>query len=154
MLRSFMDEDTADVVFEVEGQTDSTSTEDALSEHSMKFYAHKVVLQFCAEGSTLASLCAEYDKLTPVPISDIDPQVFRQMLYYVYGGTISAAEWKVHSKDLIDAADRYGVVNLKIEAEAWYVKHLKITVENVIDSLAFADEKNCFLLKEVATDFI
>ncbi|KAL7524181.1 hypothetical protein ACHAXR_000468 [Thalassiosira sp. AJA248-18] len=76
------------------------------------------------------------------------------MLYFIYGGNITAAVWKAYSKDLIDAADRYGLKNLKIEAEAWHVKHLKITVDNVIDTLAFADRKNCFLLKETATDFI
>ena len=44
--------------------------------------------------------------------------------------------------------------NLKIEAEAWYVKHLKITKDNVVDTLVYADEKNYFLLKEVATNFV
>ncbi|KAL7536001.1 hypothetical protein ACHAXR_006854 [Thalassiosira sp. AJA248-18] len=153
MLQSFMDEDTADVVFEVTGQVGGAEDEPP----SVKFHAHKFVLQFRAKkSSTLASLCEECDKSTPVPIRDIDPQVFRQMLYYVYGGNIAAAGWKAHSKDLIEAADRYGVKNLKIEAEAWYVKHLKlkITVDNVVDTLAFSDEKNCFLLKEAATDFI
>ncbi|KAL7532102.1 hypothetical protein ACHAXR_004437 [Thalassiosira sp. AJA248-18] len=150
MLQSFMDEDTADVVFEVKGQVGGAEDESL----SVIFHAHQLVLQFRAKGSTLASLCEEYDKSTPVPIGDIDPQVFRKMLYYLYGGNIAAAEWKARSKDLIDAADRYGVKNLKIEAEAWYVKHLKITVENVVDTVAFADEKNCFLLKEAATSFI
>ncbi|KAL7526650.1 hypothetical protein ACHAXR_001579 [Thalassiosira sp. AJA248-18] len=150
MLMMFMDEDTADVLFEVKGQVGGAQASSPI----VAFHAHNVVLQAGAKGSTLASLCAEYHKSTPVSIVGIDPQVFRQMLYYFYGGTIAAAEWKAHSKDLIDAADRYGVKNLKIEAEAWYVKHLKITVDNVIDTLALADEKNCFLLKEVATKFI
>ncbi|KAL7525513.1 hypothetical protein ACHAXR_002017, partial [Thalassiosira sp. AJA248-18] len=150
MLQSFMDEDTADVLFEVKDKVGGV--DDELP--SVKFHVHKLVLQFCAKGSHLASLCEEYDKSTPVPIMGIDPYVFRQMLYYIYGGNITAAEWKNRSKDLIDAADRYGVKNLKIEAEAWYVNHLKITVENVIVTLAYADEKNCFLLKEAATNFI
>jgi len=89
-----------------------------------------------------------------VPIPDIDPQVFRQMLWYIYGGKIRAAEWKVRAKDFIDAADRYGLKNLKIEAEAWYVKHLEITKDNVVNTLVYAEEKNCFLLKEVATNFV
>ena len=47
-----------------------------------------------------------------------------------------------------------GVKHLKIEAEAWYVKHLKITVDNVVDTLVYADTKNCFLLKEAGMNFV
>lgn len=43
---------------------------------------------------------------------------------------------------------------LKVEAEAWYVKQTKITLENVIAELRYAEDKNCFLLKEVAMKFI
>ncbi|KAL7528711.1 hypothetical protein ACHAWF_002673 [Thalassiosira exigua] len=146
MMDSFMDEDTADVVFEVKGSHKSD-----LVAH---FHAHKVVLQFCAKGSTLASLCEDYNKSSPVPIIGIDPQIFRHMLYYVYGGKIEAAKWKDCSKDLIGAADKFGLSNLKVEAEAWYVKHLDLTVDTVIDNLVYADAKNCFLLKEEAMDFI
>jgi len=34
------------------------------------------------------------------------------------------------------------------------LKHLSISVENVIDVLVYADQKNCFLLKEAATNFV
>ncbi|KAL7538742.1 hypothetical protein ACHAWF_006197 [Thalassiosira exigua] len=138
MTAAYMDKDTADVVFAV---------------GSHLFYAHKVVLQCCAKGSTLASLCEVCDKSSPVHLVDIDPRVFHNIMYYVYGGIIKASDWKDRSKDLIDAADKFGLTNLKIEAEAWYVKHLDLMVDNVIDNLVYADMKNCFLLKEVAMDF-
>ena len=51
------------------------------------------------------------------------------------------------AKELIEAADKYGVTNLKLEAEARYVDSLSITMENVMEHLAFADSKNCALLK-------
>lgn len=149
MLKAFMDEDSADIMFEVPSQ-EKSSTVSAIS----VFPAHKLILQFCAAGSTLAALCEDYDDSTPVPLLDIRPNLFRQMLYYIYGGAISSAEWKQSAKDFIDAADRYGVRNLKIEAEAWYVKHLKLTAENAVEALLYGDQKNCFLLKEVAMDFI
>ncbi|KAL7546514.1 hypothetical protein ACHAWF_009837 [Thalassiosira exigua] len=57
-----------------------------------------------------------------------------------------------HSKEIIDAADKY--VNLKLQAEAWYVKATKITLENVMELLQYADAKNCALLKEAAMDFV
>ena len=121
ILRSFMDENTADVVFE-KGESEGGKQDES---------PKNVLFQFCAEGSILASLCEDYDKSTPVLIVDISPQVFRQiqMLFYVYGGNIAASVWKDHSKNLIDAADKYGLKNFKIEAEAWYVKPIKITVD-------------------------
>ena len=34
------------------------------------------------------------------------------------------------------------------------MKHHKVAVDNVIDALLFAEEKNCFLLKEAARDIL
>ena len=151
ILQLFQDKDTSDVVFEVKEEEAEAG---AQLPTSTLFHAHKLILCSCAKGSTLTSLCEESDKSTPVPIVNVDPQVFHLMLYHIYGGKIRAAEWKERAKDFIDAADRYGVKTLKIEAEAWYVKHLEISVDNVIDALVYAEEKNCFLLKEVATNFV
>jgi uncharacterized small protein (DUF1192 family) len=75
-------------------------------------------------------------------------------LRYVYGGDISAGKWKDHAKDLLEASDKYGLTNLKIEAEAWYVKLLKFSVGDVVETVAYAEKMNCFLLKEAAIDFI
>ena len=65
-------------------------------------------------------------------------------MQYIYGGKIGASEWKENSKDFINAADLYGVKDFKIESEAWYVKFLKITVDNVVEELVYADKKNLF----------
>ena len=118
------------------------------------FHAHKFVLKTCAKGSILASLCDDCDDETPVPITDVAPKVFRLMLRYVYGGDILADKWKDHAKDLLEASDKYGLTNLKIEAEAWYVKLLKFSVGDVVETVAYAEKMNCFLLKEAAIDFI
>ena len=61
---------------------------------------------------------------------------------------------KSHAKELIDAANFYGVVSLKLEAEATYVQSTTITMDNVVDCLLYADAKNCALLKEAAMDFL
>jgi len=118
------------------------------------FSAHKLVLKTCAKGSILASLCDDCDDETPVPITDVAPKVFRLLLRYVYGGDISAGEWKDYAKDLLEAADKYGLPNLKIEAEAWYVTLLKFSAGDAVETVAYADKMNCFLLKEAAIDFI
>lgn len=146
MLRAFMDKKSADVIFEV-GCNESSST-------SVQFPAHRLVLQFCAKDSTLASLCEDSDGSTPVQITNIDAIVFHHLLYYIYGGKIDRDVWKEHSRELIDAADWIGLNDLKIEAEAWYVEHHKITLENAVGELLYADEKNCFLLRERASSFL
>lgn len=76
------------------------------------------------------------------------------MLYYVYGGEISDEEFLGNERELINAADKYGVTNLKLEAEGWYVNNTDITIDNVIDTLLYAHAMNCALLKESVMDFI
>ena len=61
---------------------------------------------------------------------------------------------KENSKKIIDACDKYGVVHLKLEAEACYVNSTTISVDNMIDNLLYADSKNCALLKEAVIDFV
>jgi hypothetical protein len=139
MLKLFLDEDTADMSFQVQAQV---------------FYAHKLVLKVCAKGSILTTLCDNCDESSPAPISGVDPRVFRHMLCHVYGGYISASEWKDCSKDMIEAADKYGLPNLKIEAEGWYVKHLNLAASDAVEALTYATDMNCFLLKEAAINFI
>jgi hypothetical protein len=57
-------------------------------------------------------------------------------------------------KDIINAADKYSIVNLKLEAEAVYLNSTIFTVDNAMDNLLYADAKNCALLKETVLDFL
>ncbi|KAL3767236.1 hypothetical protein ACHAW5_005247 [Stephanodiscus triporus] len=62
---------------------------------------------------------------------------------------------KLHARGIIDAADKYGVVDLKLAAEACLVKTTTaFSIENLLDLLLYADSMNCALLKEAATDFM
>merc|ERR1711957_447011 len=70
------------------------------------------------------------------------------------GGKIPDEELMEIAEDLIDASDKYGVVSLKLAAEACYVESTTLTVDNVLDNLLYADSKNCALLKEAVMDFI
>ena len=63
-------------------------------------------------------------------------------------------EMKIHAKDIINAAEKYSIVNRKQEAEAAYVKSTEITIETAIDILLYADSMNCAFLKEVVMDFL
>ena len=43
-------------------------------------------------------------------------------MFHLYGGKVGDADMKSHAKEIIDAADKYGVVDLKLEAEASLVR--------------------------------
>ncbi len=148
----FMDEEFADIFFEVGGQQ-SKSHAMKISKKTVMFPAHRFILRKCS--STLAELCVSaVDKSTPIPICDVTPDVFRHLLLHVYGGEIAADNMKSHAKDIIDGADRFGVIDLKLAAEACLVNSTAFSVENLLDLLLYAHSKNCALLKEAAMDFI
>ena len=75
-------------------------------------------------------------------------------MYYIYGGKIPDDEMKSRAKEIINAANRYGVATLKLEAEACLVEGTTFCLENVMQHLIYADSMNCALLKEVAMDYI
>ena len=70
------------------------------------------------------------------------------------GGKLSEDELKNNAKDIMNACDKYGVVHLKLEAEACYVKSTEVTMDNMMDNLLYADCKNLALLKEAVMDYI
>ena len=153
ILSKFMDEESADVVFEVCGKSEEEGNAGKRVKTSTTLYAHRLILQ---DGATsLAEMCKLGEKSNnTIPITDVSPEIFHHMLYYLYGGKISDKELKSNAKKIIDATDRYGVVNLKLEAEAAFVTSETFTFENAIDNLLYADARNCALLKEAVMDFI
>ena len=56
-------------------------------------------------------------------------------------------------KEIIDAANKYGISGLKLAVETVLVESLVITKGNVADWLIFADAKICPLLKEQAVAY-
>ena len=116
------------------------------------FYAHRFILEDCAPA--LVASCTSGKDLTTIPITNVKPEIFHHLLYYVYGGKVDDTDLKANAKDIVDACDIYEVVNLKLEAEAILVASTTITIDNVIELLLYANEKNCALLKETVNDFL
>ncbi|EJK64479.1 hypothetical protein THAOC_14781, partial [Thalassiosira oceanica] len=76
------------------------------------------------------------------------------MLYFCYGGTVCEEELAANAKAIIEAADRFGIVNLKLQAEAVLVEQTEITVDNMLDNLLYANSKNLALFQEMIMDFV
>ena len=152
----FMDEESADVLIEVGeggGQKVRRNANKNAKTNTVAFHAHRVILRKCS--TILADLCESAgDQTAPIQISDVSPEIFRHLLKYMYGGEVVDVMFHSHAKEIIDAADKYGVVNLKLEAEVRFVEATTFTMDNVMDHLLYAESKNCALLKEAAMDFI
>ena len=158
ILKSFNDEESADVVFKVRigSEEGEKSRKKSLKTTTTNFFAHRLLLRVGAP--LLAELCKPSEgggeETTSVSITDVKPDIFRHMLYYLYGGKLTNEELEDNAKEIIDACDKYGIVHLKLEAEACYVKSTAIGIDNMIDNLLYADSKNCALLKEAVMDYI
>ena len=106
ILKGFNSEEKSDVKFEVDGETKSTANRrKRLKTSSTIFHASHWILDLNAPA--LADMCRPGDEAV-VPINGVDPDVFKMVLYFCYGGTIEEEELAANAKPIIDAADRFG----------------------------------------------
>ena len=132
----------ADVVFDVGGQT---------------FAAHRCVLAarspvFSAE---LFGVMKESDTGVVVRIDDMEAQVFKALLYFIYTDLFpntAEQDEDVLSQHLLVAADRYNLERLKLLCEQKLCEY--IDVGTVATILALAEQHHCHGLKKVCFDFL
>ena len=150
-LKEFGNEETADVKFEVGGTVESAKGRRKRAKTSRTtFHVHHIFLRMNAPA--LADMCKPGDD-SPTTIN-VEPEIFKHLLYYCYGGKITEEDLQTNAKNIIEAADRFGVINLKLEAEACYADTLELTLDNIIEVVTYADSKNLALLKEHCMDFL
>ena len=156
----FNEKESADVMFEVGGSAVATSNE---KEHPTKkqmssrtFYAHRCILMKAAPQ--LAELCsASPDDKSPflVPLHNVPAHAFEALLRYIYGyKVLHVGKDIVRIKEILETADRFYVVNLKLKAEALLISALSLEIDNAIDHYVYAEDKNCAALKEKVVAFI
>ena len=151
MLEDFGNEETADVKFEVGGAVESAKGRRKRAKApTTTFHAHHYALRLNAPA--LADMCKPGDDSSPTMINSVQREIFKHLLYYSYGGKIDKEDLQQNAKGIIEAADRFGVINLKLEAEACYADSLELDLDNVIEVLMYAESKNLALLKECCMD--
>ena len=150
----FMDEESSDIVIEVDEQQAKENSMMIAKTSPVIFHAHLFILKKCS--TPLYEMCklGEDSGNPTIQITNLSPAIFFCLLKYMNGFKVPDIVMKSHVKEIIDMADRFGVCGLKLEAEACFVRTTTFTVENIMDHLHFADRKNCALLKEAAMDFI
>ena len=107
---------------------------------------------FCLHSLILennAPLLAAYCKQKKGTNNDINSDVFLMILEYVYSGFRPYDnDITAFGKELIDAANRFELVELKLAIEKVLVCERIINKANVADYILFADAQSCPLLKE------
>ena len=109
----FNDENNCDVEFNIT-EACLNNQEGKKVKASTRFFAHSFILKLY--GGHLAVLCEENssDANQPIPINDVSVEIFHHMLLHMYGASyFKRSLFDAKAKELIDAADRYGVINLK-----------------------------------------
>ncbi|NXC16959.1 SPOPL protein, partial [Corythaeola cristata] len=116
-----------------------------------EFKAHKSVL---AARSPVFNAMFEHEmeesKKNRVEINDVDPEVFKEMMRFIYTG--KAPNLEKMADNLLAAADKYALERLKVMCEEALCSNL--SVENVADILILADLHSAEQLKAQAIDFI
>jgi speckle-type POZ protein len=141
MLKLLKSSEDADVSFTVGTQT---------------FLAHNNIIK--VSSPILAKYCNRIDglgrKAKAKSIDDVSPEAFQMILENIYSGNYPTVEDAIkYGKELIDAANKYDLVELKMSVENILVQERVITKENVSDYIVFADSKCCPLLKEYALSY-
>jgi hypothetical protein len=121
----------SDVVFLVDGK---------------QFNVHKCVL--AKRCNTLLEFVKE-NKNSNVEVDNVDKEIFDTIVQFIY--TVKQPEFPDANtaKTVLLAADRFGLVDLKLLAESHLVDKF-LDAENAAELLLFADSHSCALLKESA----
>ncbi|XP_058509562.1 speckle-type POZ protein isoform X2 [Solea solea] len=129
----------------------SRFTDCSLCVAGQKFQAHKAIL---AARSPVFSAMFEHEmeesKKNRVEINDMEPDVFKEMMCFIYTG--KAPNLDKMADDLLAAADKYALERLRVMCEDALCTSL--SVENAGEILILADLHSAHQLKTQAVDFI
>jgi hypothetical protein len=107
MQRLFLNDKSADIMFEVRGEEQPKNNAMKVAKTApVTFPAHQLIVENCS--SIFEELCEsnDDDKTNPISISGVSPDVFRLLLFYMYGGKVTDNDMKSHIKEIIDAANK------------------------------------------------
>jgi hypothetical protein len=144
---------SGDVKSEIDGGAVETGKDHPASE---TFYAHHCILMIAAPQLAELSTASPDDK-SPflVPLHNVPAHAFEALLRYIYGyKVLHVGKDIVRIKEILETADRFYVVNLKLKAEALLISALSLEIDNAIDHYVYAEDKNCAALKEKVVAFI
>ena len=115
------------------------------------FPAHKIIL---AAASRVFTAMFQKDRkenqTNQVDVVDVEPQVFQEMLRYIYTGKVDNSD--TMAPELMAAAEKYQLEQLKNICEGTLADGL--SVDNAVDLLIMADTYSAAMLKNKTLDLI
>ncbi|CAD6231432.1 GSCOCG00001404001-RA-CDS [Cotesia congregata] len=122
-----------------------------LSVKDQLFNAHRSILMARSPVfSTMFSLEMKERKEDRVSITDIDPEIFKSLLEFIYTDDVSNLE--AIAEDLLEVADRYMVDSLKARCAETLCQSL--TVDNAVKLLMLAERYNVKEMLDLVSEFI
>ena len=122
-------------------------------DENQKIGAHMNIL---AARSPVFAAMFEHDmqeaKTGQVNIRDAPPDIFKQLLHYIYSGRFSMPLTESTSKSLLILAEKYDIGDLKEECANFLAATIR--VENAINLLLWAHQQSVDVMKEGVINFI
>lgn len=127
------------------------------------FAAHKLVLATRSPVFKAQLFGPMKDRDTEcIKIEEMEASVFKALLHFIYwdalpdmedlGGLTTKWVSSLMAQHLLAAADRYGLVRLRLLCEAKLCED--VAINTVATTLALADQHHCFQLKSVCLKFV
>jgi hypothetical protein len=91
-------------------------------------------------------------KTRKVVIEDIVPEIFKELLHYIYSGRCSTPLTEGTAQPLFVAADKYDIKDLKEDCVQYLLPC--VTVKNAVELLIWADLQSIDKLKKAALDCV
>jgi speckle-type POZ protein len=134
----------ADVTFEVQGEV--------VPAHTVVLAARSPVFKAQFYGPLKEEIGESH-----VTVHDMQPAVFKALLYFIYADAMSPSidgldEKEELTKHLLVAGDRYDVQGLRSLCETKLCENLDVST--VATTLAFADQNHCEKLKDACIEFM
>jgi hypothetical protein len=124
------------------------------------FNAHKLVIHANAPllAQRFESEHFESERVVEhgvIEIEKMKPAVFRQILRYIYGGSLINDRKFIesHGIRMIRAAERFGMPTLKAAVETALVSYRIIDLKNAAEIILFSESMDCQNLKEYAVQY-
>ncbi|KAF7082502.1 hypothetical protein CFC21_086370 [Triticum aestivum] len=116
--------------------------------------AVKAQVKFCFAGEEEEE-AEQAGSLALASVEGMEVEVFKALLDFAYTGRLpqpSKEDAEVTCQRLLVAADRYGIVQLKLLCEEWMCKYIDVGTAATI--LALAEQNHCEGLKKACFDFL
>ncbi|XP_046656651.1 speckle-type POZ protein-like [Daphnia pulicaria] len=118
-----------------------------------QFKAHKSILATRSQYFAAMFEHPTKENLThQVEIEDVEPDVFQEILRFLYTGRLSESTMGKMSAGILAAADKYMLEQLKMECENQFIH--RMSAENCLELLVITDEHHpAFHLRKYAVEF-